>query len=120
MKHLLATPAFAAMAFAVMAFAHPALAATPLTIYTYDSFVSDYGPGKKIKAAFEKTCDCEITYVTAGDGVALLNKIRLEGASTRADLVLGLDSSLTTEALATGRFGGRRARRRPRHRSACA
>jgi thiamine transport system substrate-binding protein len=96
---------FASLAFAALAFASPALAATPLTIYTYDSFVSDYGPGKKIKAAFEKTCDCEVVYVTAGDGVALLNKIKLEGASTKADVVLGLDSSLTTEATATGRFG---------------
>lgn len=96
---------FASLAVAALAFANPASAATPLTIYTYDSFVSDYGPGKKIKAAFEKTCDCEVVYVTAGDGVALLNKIKLEGANTKADVVLGLDSSLTTEATATGRFG---------------
>lgn len=96
---------FASLAFAALGFAHPALAATPLTIYTYDSFVSDYGPGKQIKAAFEKTCDCEVVYVTAGDGVALLNKIKLEGANTKADVVLGLDSSLTTAAVATGRFG---------------
>ncbi|MBT4323957.1 MAG: thiamine ABC transporter substrate-binding protein, partial [Rhodobacterales bacterium] len=27
-----------------------------LTIYTYDSFVSDWGPGPAIKKAFEKTC----------------------------------------------------------------
>ena len=96
---------FVGLAFAALALAHPATAATPLTIYTYDSFVSDYGPGAKIKAAFEKTCDCTVNYVTAGDGVALLNKIKLEGASTKADVVLGLDSSLTTEAVATGRFG---------------
>jgi thiamine transport system substrate-binding protein len=96
---------FASLTFAALAFTCPALAATPLTIYTYDSFVSEYGPGAKIKAAFEKTCDCTVNYVTAGDGVALLNKLKLEGAATKADVVLGFDSNLTTEALLTGRFG---------------
>lgn len=96
---------FISLAFTALAFTSPALAATPLTIYTYDSFVSEYGPGAKIKAAFEKTCDCTVNYVTAGDGVALLNKLKLEGASTKADVVLGFDSSLTTEALLTGQFG---------------
>jgi thiamine transport system substrate-binding protein len=93
------------LAFAALAFANPSIAATPLTIYTYDSFASEYGPGAKIKAAFEKICECEVNYVTAGDGVALLNKLKLEGTATKADVVLGLDSSLTTAAVATGLFG---------------
>ena len=95
----------AAIALAAVAMAPAAWAATPLTIYTYDSFASEYGPGAKVKAAFEKTCECEVVYVTAGDGVALLNKLKLEGTSTKADVVLGLDSSLTTRAMATGLFG---------------
>ena len=41
-----------------------------LTIYTYDSFVSDWGPGPAIKKAFEKTCNCELNLVGAGDGAA--------------------------------------------------
>jgi thiamine transport system substrate-binding protein len=28
-----------------------------LTIYTYDSFVAEWGPGPKIEAAFEADCD---------------------------------------------------------------
>jgi thiamine transport system substrate-binding protein len=36
--------------------------------------------------------------------VALLNRLKLEGASTRADIVLGLDTNLTAEAKATGLF----------------
>ena len=50
-----------------------------LTIYTYDSFVSDWGPGPAIKKAFEKTCNCELNLVGAGDGAALLSRLQLEG-----------------------------------------
>jgi thiamine transport system substrate-binding protein len=31
-----------------------------LTIYTYDSFVAEWGPGPKVKEAFEKQCDCTL------------------------------------------------------------
>jgi thiamine transport system substrate-binding protein len=76
-----------------------------LTIYTYDSFMSEWGPGAKIKAAFETDCDCTIEWVGTADGVAMLNRLKLEGAATKADVVLGLDTNLTTEAKATGLFG---------------
>ncbi len=75
-----------------------------LTIYTYDSFVSEWGPGAKIKAAFEKDCDCTVEWVAIADGVAMLNRLKLEGSSTKADVVLGLDTNLTAEAAATGLF----------------
>ena len=39
-------------------FASLAQAKETLTIYTYESFISEWGPGGKIKEAFEKTCDC--------------------------------------------------------------
>src|SRR5436190_3838596 len=83
----------------------PVSAAQTLTIYTYQSFVADWGPGPKIKAAFEKECDCTIQWVAITDGVAILNRLKLEGARTAADVVLGLDTNLTAEARATGLFG---------------
>jgi thiamine transport system substrate-binding protein len=76
-----------------------------LTVYTYESFVSEWGPGAKIKAAFEKDCDCEVKWVAVADGVAMLNRIKLEGTSTEADVVLGLDTNLTDEARQLGLFG---------------
>jgi thiamine transport system substrate-binding protein len=82
----------------------PALAKETLTIYTYDSFVADWGPGPKVKEAFEKSCNCTINWVAPGDGVALLNRLKLEGKSTKADVVLGLDTNLTAEAVSTGLF----------------
>ncbi|MGR3291530.1 MAG: thiamine ABC transporter substrate binding subunit [Paracoccaceae bacterium] len=75
-----------------------------LTILTYDSFVSDWGPGPQVKAAFEATCDCELNFVASGDGAALLARLRLEGARTDVDIVLGLDTNLTAAAAETGLF----------------
>ena len=85
--------------------ATPALAQTPvLTVYTYDSFVTEWGPGPAVEAAFEATCGCDLQFVAAGDGAALLARLRLEGARTEADVVLGLDTNLTAAAEATGLF----------------
>jgi len=75
-----------------------------LTVYTYDSFVSEWGPGPAIKADFEKECACRLDFVAVEDGVALLNRLRLEGSTSKADIILGLDTSLTAEAAATGLF----------------
>lgn len=91
-------------ALCVLALTLPASARETLTIYTYESFVSEWGPGAKIKANFEKTCNCTVDYVALGDGVALLNRLKLEGKNTQADVVLGLDTNLTAEATATGLF----------------
>ena len=75
-----------------------------LTVYTYDSFISDWGPGPQIKAAFEAECGCTLSFVGAGDGAALLTRIRLEGERTEADVVLGLDNSLMEQARDLGIF----------------
>jgi thiamine transport system substrate-binding protein len=75
-----------------------------LTIYTYESFVAEWGPGPALKAKFEETCGCAVTFVAAGDGAGLLSRLRLEGARSPGDIVLGLDTNLTAEAEATGLF----------------
>jgi thiamine transport system substrate-binding protein len=85
--------------------AWPAAAAErTLTVYTYDSFVSEWGPGPAVREAFEATCDCRLALVGAGDGAALLGRLRLEGARSPADVVLGLDTNLVAEARASGLF----------------
>lgn len=75
-----------------------------LTVYTYESFTAEWGPGPKVKAAFEKTCGCTVNYVSVEDGVALLNRLKLEGKDTKADVVLGLDTGLVADAKATELF----------------
>ena len=34
-----------------------------LTIYTYESFITEWGPGPQIKEAFEKKCNCKLEFV---------------------------------------------------------
>ena len=75
-----------------------------LTVYTYESFVPDWGPGPRIEAAFEETCGCDLRLVGLEDGVAILNRLKLEGAETPADVALGLTTDLVAEAKATGLF----------------
>ncbi len=94
-----------------LAFAAGLLSATAATaqtselvVYTYDSFVADWGPGPQIEAAFEETCACDLTFVGVEDGAALLARVKLEGARTEADVVLGLDTNLMADAKATGLF----------------
>lgn len=82
-----------------------ALADKPvLTVYTYDSFVSDWGPGPAVEKAFEEVCGCDLKLVGAEDGAALFARVKLEGARTEADVVLGLDTNLTAAARETGLF----------------
>lgn len=83
----------------------PAAFAQPiLTVYTYNSFTSEWGPGKAIKKAFEDTCDCQLKFVALNDSVSLLNRLLLEGKKSRADIVLGLDNNLLASASKSGLF----------------
>ncbi|WP_408581935.1 thiamine ABC transporter substrate binding subunit [Obesumbacterium proteus] len=75
-----------------------------LTVYTYDSFAAEWGPGPKVKAAFEKECGCELKFVALEDGVSVLNRVRMEGQKSSADVVLGLDNNLVQAAEKTGLF----------------
>ncbi|MEZ5448766.1 MAG: thiamine ABC transporter substrate-binding protein [Thiolinea sp.] len=76
--------------------------AAELTVYTYDSFNSEWGPGPKLEAAFEKTCNCDLKFVTVEDGVSILNRLRVEGDKTKADVIVGIDDALLEETRATG------------------
>ena len=93
------------LALAFLSLAPMAMAETPvLTVLTYDSFAAEWGPGPAIAKGFEAECACTVAYVTAGDGAALLSRLQMEGAGSSADIVLGLDTTLTETARATGLF----------------
>ena len=68
--------------------------AEKLTIYTYDSFVSEWGPGPIIENQFEETYQIDLDLVAVDSAATLLNKVILEGENTKADIVLGLDMNL--------------------------
>ena len=56
-----------------------------LTVYTYDSFVSEWGSGPKLEAAFEKSCNCDLKFIAVEDGVSILNRLKIEGDKAKAD-----------------------------------
>jgi len=99
--------AFACMAFILFVFCLPRTAVAndsqTLTVYTYESFTSEWGPGPVIKKAFEQTCEgCTIEFVPLDSSAGILNRVQLEGDKTRADIVLGLDTNLMALAEDTG------------------
>ncbi len=75
-----------------------------LVVYTYDSFVSEWGPAPVIEPLFEKATGIDVEFVSKGDGGQLLSALLLEKGSPRADIALGLDNFLLDKALASGLF----------------
>ena len=75
-----------------------------LTIYTYDSFASEWGPGPAVEKAFEADCNCDLQFVALDSSIGILGRVQLEGSSSKADIVLGLDTNLMATARDTGLF----------------
>lgn len=75
-----------------------------LTVYTYDSFNTEWGPGPAIKKGFEINCGCAIKFVAPGDATETFNRLRLEGKNSKADILVGLDSNLVADANKSGLF----------------
>jgi thiamine transport system substrate-binding protein len=73
-----------------------------LTVLTYDSFVTEWGPGPAVEAGFEAGCGCDLVWQAGGDGAALMSRLILEGAAAEADVVLGLDTNLIEAGRRTG------------------
>jgi thiamine transport system substrate-binding protein len=75
-----------------------------LVVYTYDSFVSEWGPAPVIEPLFEKASGIDVEFVAKGDGGQLLATLLLEKGESEADIALGLDNFLLEKALASGLF----------------
>jgi len=85
--------------------AFPALADKPiLTIYTYDSFISEWGPGPAIEKNFEASCACDVNFIGLDSSLGILGRLQLEGSSSKADIALGLDTNVMAVAQNTGLF----------------
>jgi thiamine transport system substrate-binding protein len=75
------------------------LSDTPdLKIYTYDSFVADWGPGPKLVELFEAQCQCKVEMIGVTDALNILTRLRFEGEDTEADVIIGLDNNTIHEA----------------------
>ncbi len=73
---------------------------TDLTIYAYDSFVSEWGPGPQIIAAFEKKYGIKVSVISAGDAGQVLQKVIIEKDNVNADILIGIDNNLLSKAIA--------------------
>lgn len=71
-----------------------------LRVFGYASFTGQWGPGPSLKAQFEKDCGCQVQYIEGSDSGILLQRLKLEGESLGADLVIGLDQFDLQKALA--------------------
>jgi len=90
--------------FLLLTFTLLAIDKPTLTIYTYDAFAASWGPAPKIKQAFEKEHNCTLKFVGLSSSIGALRKIQLEGKHTKADILLGLDTSIAQVAKKTGLF----------------
>lgn len=100
---------FTRLALAVLSglFAAPAFAEEVpiLKIYTYDGFAAEWGPGPQLKAGFEAICGgCIVEWIAADSSIGTLRRVQLEGETTEADIIVGLDTAIAGEARATGLF----------------
>ncbi|MCK4247427.1 MAG: thiamine ABC transporter substrate-binding protein [Methanomicrobia archaeon] len=70
-----------------------------LVIYTYDSFVSEWGIGPKIVPLFEEAYNCKVEIKAVGDAGDVLNRAIIEKNNPRADILIGIDNNSLSKAL---------------------
>lgn len=70
-----------------------------LRVFGYSTFTGQWGPGPGLKELFEKDCNCLVQYIEGSDSGILLQRLKLEGQSLGADLVVGLDQFDLQKAL---------------------
>ena len=90
-----------AAALAVLAFTAVGAMASDkpvLTIYTYESFTSEWGPGPAVEAAFEESCNCDLQFVSLDSSIGILGRVQLEGSSSKAEIVAEQLSARAAEA----------------------
>ena len=46
-----------------------------LTVYTYESFTSEWGPGPAIETAFEERCNCDLQFVSLDSSIGILGRV---------------------------------------------
>lgn len=71
-----------------------------IRIFGYASFTGRWGPGPLLKEQFEKTCKCKVEFIEGSDSGILLQRLKIEGESLGADVVVGLDQFDLSKAIA--------------------
>lgn len=76
--------------------------AKEVVVYTYDSFISEWGPGPEIARLFQEKTGIAVTWVDCGDGAQILSKAISEKSNPQSDVILGLDNNLVHKAREAG------------------
>ena len=69
-----------------------------ITVYTYDAFSGDWGPGPAIIADFEEKTGIKVNLVSAGDAIEMLIKVSSEKNNPLADVVVGISDDMAAKA----------------------
>lgn len=101
MSLVLAVLLIPAMLFAQGTKENPENAERTITVYAYDSFVSEWGPGPLVVPAFEAKTGIKVHLVSAGNGGELLSRLELERHKPQADVVIGISNELLSETIAS-------------------
>ncbi len=75
-----------------------------LIVWTYDSFVSEWGPAPKLAELYKSQTGTTVEFISKGDGGALLASVVSSGKRLEADLVIGLDNNQLQPALDSSLF----------------
>lgn len=73
-----------------------------LTVYAYDSFISEWGPGPQLAELFEQKTGITLSFVSPGDAGQMLQKLIEEKDNPRADAAVGIDNNLYPKAREAG------------------
>lgn len=73
-----------------------------ITVYAYDSFVSEWGPGPELARLFTEETGIEVAFVSPGDAGQVLQRLIAEKKSPVADVAVGIDNNLFPKAEAAG------------------
>lgn len=73
-----------------------------VVVYSYDSFVGEWGPGPELEKLFEQKTGLDLVFVDCGDAVQAYNRAVLEKDAVQADVIVGIDNNLADKARASG------------------
>lgn len=82
--------------------AKPAANKNEVVVWTYDSFISEWGPGPEAAKLFEEKTGYSVKWVNHGDAGEVLARLLLEGKKAEADIILGIDQNMMDKALGSG------------------
>lgn len=69
-----------------------------ITVYAYDAFCGDWGPGQKVVEAFQEKTGITVNLISSGDAIEMLTKVELEKSNPMADVVIGISDDMAMKA----------------------